>query len=153
MNNHQGERTLYKIVNQFSKTLKMFNLSTSDARLFAFLYFNKTPLTLDEMSDALGKSKTSVNTSARNLVDANLANRVWRKGIRKDLYQANPDLFQSLMDASVSRWINFTAEQRDSLEELRKSLQNNEADKSLDTPLQRIIEFHHDIEDSFQKLK
>lgn len=153
MNNYQKDSMLYKVVNEFSKTIEMFNLSTSDARLFAFLYLNKAPITLDEMSDAFGKSKTSVSTSARNLVDANLATRVWRKGVRKDLYQANPHLYKSFINASVPRWIDFATQQRKSLEEIRETLQDDEASESLEILLKDIIKFHQDIEKTFQKMK
>lgn len=153
MNSHQKESMLYKIMNEFSKTVEMFSLSTSDAQLFAFLYLSKTPLTLDEMSEALGKSKTSVSTSARSLVDSNLATRVWQKGVRKDLYQASPHLFKSFMNASVTKWIDFANQQRVSLEELLEILQGDEASETLEEPLEHIIEFHQQIEEAFQKMK
>lgn len=153
MKSYQKESMLYNAVNEFAKTIEMFNLSTADARLFAFLYLRKTPLTLDEMSDAFGKSKTSISTSARSLVDANLATLVWRKGERKDLYQANPNLYKSFMNASVTRWINFTCQQRKSLEKLRETLQEEDhTNRSLEMTLNDIVQFHQNIEETFQKM-
>jgi len=156
MVNQQKEWMMQKIISEFAPTIEMFNLSSSEARLFTFLYLYGDPMTLDEMSEALGKSKTTMSTSVRSLVDANLVTRVWRKGVRKDLYQANAHLFKSFMHTSITKWIDATSNQRESLEELLTSMkeeQNNQGVISLRGRLQNIIAFHHQIEAAFQKMK
>ncbi|MEN1970266.1 MarR family transcriptional regulator [Lentibacillus sp. N15] len=156
MNKQQRETMVHNIISEFAPTIEMFDLSSSEARLFAFLYLQENPLTLDEMSEALGKSKTSMSTSVRSLVDLNLVTRVWRKGVRKDLYQANTHLFKSFMHASITKWIDATNHQRESLEELLGSVQeeaNNSTLVSLETQLKQIIDFHRQIEKAFQEMK
>jgi len=46
-----------KIMLEFSKTIEMFDLSPVEARLFAFLYLEGEPLTLDEMKDLYQANK------------------------------------------------------------------------------------------------
>ncbi|WP_188455220.1 GbsR/MarR family transcriptional regulator [Virgibacillus oceani] len=158
MNEHQNETITNKIILEFAKTIEMFDLTPLEARLFAFLYLNEKAYTLDEMSEALGKSKTSMSTSVRSLVEFNLVTRVWKKGVRKDLYQANMQLFKSFMPTYINKWIDATNHQLDSLEEIENKLQQNEYEDNekltlLKKRLNNIIDFHHEVEQSFRDMK
>ncbi|MUV36597.1 putative HTH-type transcriptional regulator [Lentibacillus sp. JNUCC-1] len=87
-----------QIIMEFAKTAELFGLTTLEARLFAYMYLEDRPLTLDEMSEAIGKSRTSMSNGVRGLLDLKLVTRVWKKGERKDLYQAaSPCLIYSWM--------------------------------------------------------
>lgn len=97
---------------EFSKTIELFGLTTVEARLFAYLYLSEEDLTLDEMADALGKSKTSISTNIRSLAELNLVTRVWKKGVRKDLYQANSQLFKTFMTSFQRKWIDIARRQK-----------------------------------------
>src|SRR5699024_7994400 len=118
-----------------------------------FLYLEERPLTLDDMSEALGKSKTSMSNSVRSLLDLNLITRVWRKGVRKNLYEANTQLFKSFMNSYTTKWIDAINHQKDSLMEINKHLEikkkKNESNEKLtiiDQHLNKIIEFHELID-------
>src|SRR5690606_36675970 len=117
-----------KAIGEFAKTLELFRLSTMEARLFAYLYMTNNTLTLDEMSDALGKSKTSISTNIRRLLELNLVQRVWKKGVRKDLYEANSPLFKTFMNHYLSGWINTAKQQKASLEEIYASMEKEKTD-------------------------
>ena len=67
-------------------------------------YFHEYPLTLDEMKEELGLSKTSMSTSVRVLQDLKMVEKVWKKGIRKDLYQAEEDWYQTFIDFFTIKW-------------------------------------------------
>lgn len=73
------EKFTNKIIIEFAKTIELFGLTPAEARLFVYLYLQEEPQTLDEMGEALGKSKTSMSTSIRSLSDSNLVTRVWKK--------------------------------------------------------------------------
>src|SRR5699024_11462989 len=105
MCNSTTENITYVIILEFGKTIEMFCLTPLEARLFVYLYLQDQPKSLDDMSEALGKSKTSMSTSIRNLSDANLVTLVWRKGVRKDLYVANYQLFKLFMNFCINKWI------------------------------------------------
>lgn len=111
-----------KTIHEFSKTLEMFGLAPGDARLFITLYINPSPMTLDEMSDALGKSKTSMSTGIRSLLDQGLVERVWVKGVRKDLYQANEQLYQSFLSSFIEKWVHAATEHKQNLVELQREM-------------------------------
>ncbi|KGX86169.1 GbsR/MarR family transcriptional regulator [Pontibacillus marinus] len=148
----------YQAITEFSKTLEMFSLNPSEARLFVTLYIEGKPMTLDEMSEALAKSKTSMSTGVRSLLDMNLVERVWKKGVRKDLYAANEDLFNKFMSSYVYRWLDAAERQKQSLEETRVLLDKDEFQVQTDQAedlkdrLDDMIQFHCLISKAFEDI-
>jgi len=45
-----------------------------------------------------------MSTSVRSLSEAKLVERVWERGVRKDLYQAKEDWYQNFIDMFSIRW-------------------------------------------------
>ncbi|QDP42105.1 transcriptional regulator [Radiobacillus deserti] len=131
----------------------MFDLSPSEAKLFSLLYIEGKPMTLDEMADWLGKSKTSVSNGIRSLLDLNLVERVWIKGIRKDLYQAEDNLYHKFMSNFIHKWLEAMKRQKNSLMEINKDLSNIKNKHELPDRLKSMIDFHHNLEKTFKGLK
>ncbi|SFA81429.1 DNA-binding transcriptional regulator GbsR, MarR family [Lentibacillus halodurans] len=150
-----SENITYQVISEFAKTIEMFGLSPLEARLFVYLYLQDQPKTLDEMSEALGKSKTSMSTSIRSLSDYSLVTLVWKKGVRKDLYAANDQLFKTFMNNYVNKWIDASNHQKDALGKIRKQLKNRDKEQSPDilNNLNKIIDFHKQIESAFHRLQ
>lgn len=147
-----------KIMIEFAKTIEMFDLSPMEARVFSYLYLADDALTLDELGEALGKSKTSMSNSIRNLADLNLVTQVWKKGVRKDLYQANTHLFKSFMTSYINKWIEAVNYQKDNLETIREQARRSgvrlpDEEGTKEEKLSAIIEFHQDVETLFRKIK
>ncbi|MCZ0703313.1 DNA-binding transcriptional regulator GbsR (MarR family) [Natronobacillus azotifigens] len=145
------------IIQEFSKTVEMFNISPSDARLFTVLYLHNKPMTLDEMSTALGKSKTSVNTGIRNLSELALVKQVWKKGTRKDWYTTDQELYQKFMQTYIDKWVDQTANHKQTLYEIEQIFlekQCSDDDRHvLEEKLSEMINFHKRIEQAFSKIK
>lgn len=145
---------------EFSKTVEMFGFTPLESRLFAFLYLSEKPKTLDEMAEALGKSKTSMSTSIRSLSDQNLVTRVWKKGVRKDLYEAHTQLFKSFMNSYISKWIDAANQQKVSLEDIndiikegKDSYSNAKLYLHMESRLHHLIQFHQQVEYLFREMK
>ncbi|UJL47571.1 MarR family transcriptional regulator [Virgibacillus sp. NKC19-16] len=159
MNIPNNEEIRDNLMLEFSKTVGNFGLSPVEARLFAYLYLSEEPLTLDDMSEALGKSKTSMSTSIRSLSDLNLVTRVWKKGVRKDLYQANNQLFKTFMNSYINKWLDTTKHQKDALEDNKhlinekKKKESSEELTTLDKRTHDILQFHILVENLFRKMK
>lgn len=145
------------LITAFSKTIELFGLSTLEARQFAYLYLKNEPQTLDEMSEALGKSKTAMSTGIRSLADLQLASQVWRKGTRKDLYVANRQLFKAFMNFYFRKWTDKTEQQKEALEEIiDRAKDATGPEEELQELLERteeIIKFHEQIEAAFISLR
>lgn len=157
--NNNNETLKDDLISAFSKTIEMFGLSTLESRLFAYLYLTNQPQTLDEMSEALGKSKTAMSTSIRSLSNLNLVSQVWKKGVRKDLYVANTQLFKVFVNFYIHKWVDKTASQKETLEELKEKTDENwigskdeEERIQLLNRLDEIIEFHSNVETAFNEL-
>lgn len=57
-------------------------------QIYALLFLSDEPLSLDEISEKLGVSKSNVSINVRMLEEYDLVRKVWVKGSRKDYYAA-----------------------------------------------------------------
>jgi DNA-binding transcriptional regulator GbsR (MarR family) len=57
-------------------------------QIYALLFLNEEPLSLDEISERLGVSKGNVSINIRMLEDFKLVRKIWVKGSRRDYYEA-----------------------------------------------------------------
>lgn len=87
-----------------AETLDLYGITPSIGRLYATLYFRDEPMTLDDMRDSLGMSKTSMSTGVRKLTEINMVKKVWKKGVRKDLYEAEKNLYKTFVNFFCTKW-------------------------------------------------
>ncbi|WP_157077409.1 GbsR/MarR family transcriptional regulator [Robertmurraya korlensis] len=93
-----------RFIDSMAKNMSLYGITHSVGRLYGLLYFNEKPMTLDEMKDELGMSKTSMSTAVRQLQELNMVEKVWKKGERKDLYQAADDWYDSFTALFTTSW-------------------------------------------------
>ncbi len=108
-----------RVVDAVSHNMNLYGVSDSIGRLYGMLYFQDHPMTLDEMKEELGMSKTSMSTSVRTLMELKMVDKVWRKGVRKDLYKAEDDWYTNLFDFFDIKW---RAAVSDNIQAIQKSL-------------------------------
>ncbi|WP_440896290.1 GbsR/MarR family transcriptional regulator [Amphibacillus sp. Q70] len=142
-----------ELIHEFSKTIEMFDISPTDARLFTILYLNHQPMTLDEMSQVTEKSKTSVNTGIRNLFDLNLVKQVWKKGVRKNLYTADDDLYQRFMQGYLGRWMGHINLQKQTINQIREKANQRSQGDLIEDRIKKMIKFHSLIEETFKEIE
>lgn len=84
-----------ELIQRFGDAYKAFGLSKLMGHIIALLLFSPTPLSLDEITKQLGRSKGPVSQIVRRLRDRNLIRKVWTpENNRKDFYEIDPDLFE-----------------------------------------------------------
>ncbi|CAM3145385.1 GbsR/MarR family transcriptional regulator [Filibacter tadaridae] len=93
-----------RIIETIAQNIHLYGLTPSAGRQYGMMFFHNEPLTLDEMTEELGMSKTSMSTSVKALSDLKLVERAWKRGVRKDLYQAKDDWYQSFIDLFSIKW-------------------------------------------------
>ncbi|WP_438318688.1 GbsR/MarR family transcriptional regulator [Sporosarcina sp. FA9] len=98
------EKARKRITESIAQNIHLYGLPPSAGRQYGMMFFQNKPSTLDDMSEELGMSKTSMSTSIRALSEAKLVERVWERGVRKDLYEVNDDWYQSFIDTFTMRW-------------------------------------------------
>ncbi|WP_317933979.1 GbsR/MarR family transcriptional regulator [Sporosarcina aquimarina] len=138
------EKSRKRITESIAQNIHLYGLPPSAGRQFGMMFFENRPLTLDDMSAELGMSKTSMSTSIRTLSEAKLVERVWERGVRKDLYEAKDDWYQIFIDMFTVKWRRavslHTAAIRKSLNELK----DLKRDEGISTEL--LAEVDSDIE-------
>jgi len=93
-----------RISTVMAKTMDLYGTPPSIGMLYATLYFSEDPLTLDELKESMGMSKTSMSTGVRKLEENHFVNKVWQKGVRKDLYEAQKDFYESFIGFYCNMW-------------------------------------------------
>ncbi|MFJ5771827.1 GbsR/MarR family transcriptional regulator [Psychrobacillus sp. NPDC093180] len=98
------EKARERIIETIAQNIHLYGLVPSAGRQYGMMFFQNEPLTLDDMTEKLGMSKTSMSTSVRALSDLKLVERAWKKGVRKDLYKVSDDWYQSFIDLFSIKW-------------------------------------------------
>lgn len=93
-----------RVIEAISQNMSLYGITPSIGRLYCLLFFSDKPLTLDEMKEELGMSKGSMSLGVRALLDLNMVEKTWVKGVRKDLYIVNDDPYQRFFDFFTTKW-------------------------------------------------
>ena len=132
-NRHQRLAKLrQRVIETIGNNMDLYGVTMSVGHLYGHMYFSDAPVTLEEMVQVMGMSKTSMSTGMRTLIDLKMVSKVWGKGSRKDLYTVETDWHQTFVDYFSVRWrksmeMNVTALRR-SLAELETLKREAEAD-------------------------
>jgi DNA-binding transcriptional regulator GbsR (MarR family) len=79
-------------------------LSQLQGRIFALLYLEPNPLSLDEIAAELQQSKSNISTTIRGLIEWHLVRRVSVPGSRKDHYEAATDFWRVMQEIFERRF-------------------------------------------------
>jgi DNA-binding transcriptional regulator GbsR (MarR family) len=150
------EKTRERVIDSISQNMNLYGVSPSVGRLWGLLYFQNQPMTLDEMKNELGMSKTSMSTSVRLLMELNMVDKVWKKGNRKDLYVAEEDWHQTFIDFFSIKWRNSVAANvnviEKSLRELGQLLESPEISEEMISEIRSDIDKLHKALDYYDWL-
>jgi DNA-binding transcriptional regulator GbsR (MarR family) len=73
-------------------------------RIFALLYLEPKPMSLDDIAAELQQSKSNISTTIRGLVEWHLVRRVPVPGSRKDHYEAATDFWRVMQEIFERRF-------------------------------------------------
>ena len=85
-------------LNRINHICKKLGLNNVMAQLYAILYLNNEPLSLDDMVERLKISKGSASVNIRALESYGAVRRVWMRGSRRDYYEADTDIVRVVTD-------------------------------------------------------
>ncbi|WP_010269254.1 GbsR/MarR family transcriptional regulator [Paenibacillus senegalensis] len=133
-----------RVIESVGNNMDLYGVTLSTGHLYGMLMFKNKPMTLDEMGQEMGMSKTSMSTGVRTLLDLKMVKKVWGKGSRKDLYEVERDWYQNFADYFVIKWrmaleINLQALNR-SLKELKALADKHPDDELLQETIRGDVE-------------
>src|SRR5438552_7868007 len=79
-------------------------LSQLQGRVFAVLFLEDHPLSLDEIAEALQLSKSNISVNIRGLVEWHLVRRVSVRNSRRDHYEAASDFWRVMQEIMERRF-------------------------------------------------
>ena len=132
------EKIKGELIQRFGDAYKAFGLSKLMGHIIALLLFSPGPLSLDEITNQLGRSKGPVSQIVRKLREKNLIRKVWvPENNRKDYYEIEPEVFEHAFRNNLELIKNNTriakqlkrkvkAEINDSLKKMDKMLEEME---------------------------
>lgn len=91
-------------VDKIADNMNTYGVSSTVGRVLGIIYMHRKPMTLSELSDATGMSKTRMSQVVREMVELNIAEKVFEKGMRKDLYNVEQDYYQTFVSLFTSNW-------------------------------------------------
>lgn len=95
----------WEMVEAGGRTAQTFGLNRLFGQMYTLLYLSETPQSLDDLAEQLGVSKASVSITARQLESWGAVRRVWKKGDRRDYYEAETD-FRRLITGGLMESLN-----------------------------------------------
>ncbi|ASV69508.1 MarR family transcriptional regulator [Cytobacillus kochii] len=91
-------------IDKIADNMNTYGVSSTVGRVLGIIYMHRKPMTLSELSEATGMSKTRMSQVVREMVELNIAEKVFEKGIRKDLYNVEQDYYQTFVSLFTSNW-------------------------------------------------
>ncbi|QQE79287.1 GbsR/MarR family transcriptional regulator [Alicyclobacillus sp. SO9] len=99
MDKPESGNALQQIHNQIAsameQTMRVYGLSQSVGRIYGILYVAKTPMSFQEIQDAVGMSRASINNGLRTLVDTGSVVKTWNKERHRNTYAAEKDFYKN----------------------------------------------------------
>ncbi|MFP7494843.1 hypothetical protein SFC66_13735 [Terribacillus saccharophilus] len=140
-------------ISELTRTGELFSLSGTEARLLAILYVENRPITLDQMANLIGKSKTAVSIAIRTLSHQELAERIWVKGERKDFYGCTSHVYEKLMAWHIKQCYTQINRQLETLQHIAQSVPNTDsASEPTQEKLNSSLNFHNQAADLLKKI-
>ncbi|WP_440706353.1 GbsR/MarR family transcriptional regulator [Heyndrickxia oleronia] len=135
----QLDRARERVIEAIAQNMNLYGVTPSIGRLYGMMFFHNEPLTLDEMKEELGMSKTSMSTSVRTLLDLKMVDKVWKKGSRKDLYAIEGDWYQNFIDLFTVKWRHAISMNKHVIEKSLKELSDMLTDGHVDEEIKSLV--------------
>ncbi|MDF9782191.1 DNA-binding transcriptional regulator GbsR (MarR family) [Bacillus velezensis] len=72
---HVIEQAEDHLIERIAENMHTFGMPATVGRILGIIYMNRKPMTLTELSEATGMSKTRMSQAVREMLDVNLAEK------------------------------------------------------------------------------
>ena len=80
-----------------------WGVNRSVSQIHALLFLSETPMTAEDIADALGLARSNVSNSIKELIGWNLIRRVPVRGDRRDHFEAETDIWEVFLRIAAGR--------------------------------------------------
>lgn len=91
----ENDKLKEEFIMNFGHAYQAFGLSKLMGHVVALLIHATKPISLEEITKQLQRSKGPISQIARRLRDKRLVRRVWQPTSRKDYYEIEPEIFEN----------------------------------------------------------
>ncbi|HQI39739.1 MAG: MarR family transcriptional regulator [Ignavibacteriales bacterium UTCHB2] len=120
------EKIKKELIQRFGDAYKAFGLSKLMGHIIALLLFSPEPLSLDEITKQLGRSKGPISQIVRRLRDKHLIRKAWMPNDnRKDYYEVEPEIFEHAFRNNLELIKNNTRIAKQLKEKIKSSKSEN----------------------------
>lgn len=145
------EEARHKFIEAVANFGRKFGLNHALPQIYALLYWEGEPLSLEKISQELGMSKGNVSINIRKLEEWGAVRKVWRKGSSRHYYTANPNLTeflpQRIKDTLIKR-VEILENHLNSLSKEIKEKEKQEKIEEIQHISSRIVKFATQLLDS-----
>lgn len=153
-----------KIIQQVTDNMEYYGFPGTIGHIMAVVFYNNEKMSLDEITERTGMSKTRMSQVLRKMVQLNIARKVYVKGSRKDYYSIESDYYKTFSALYSSNWRELVIRNQKIHRELLNELEDiindeetseherNEANVYLDDTYNAIAYFKwmHELIDFFE---
>ncbi|MCR8657173.1 GbsR/MarR family transcriptional regulator [Paenibacillus endoradicis] len=87
------EQLRANVIDAIAQTMDLYGVNYTFGQLYGVMFFEDRPMTLEEMQDNMGMSKSNMSYAIRSLLESQMVTKLKEKEERKDLYVAETDFF------------------------------------------------------------
>ncbi|MEK4251194.1 GbsR/MarR family transcriptional regulator [Paenibacillus sp. FSL W7-1287] len=84
-----------KVIDAIAVTMDLYGVNYTFGELYGVMFFEDRPMTLEEMQESMGMSKSNMSYAIRSLLNTQMVTKLKEKDERKDLYRAETDFFHT----------------------------------------------------------
>lgn len=118
----QLNETERQIADRISDNMNTFGVSSTIGRLLGIIYMNREPMTLDDLAEATGMSKTRMSQVMRQMISLNIAEKEHVKGSRKEHYNVENDYVQTFVSLFTTNWREVISKNRQFAHKLQREI-------------------------------
>lgn|SRR5699024_2797379 len=93
-----------KIIQQVTDNMEYYGHPGTIGHIMSVVFYNREKMSLDEITERTGMSKTRMSQVLRRMVQLNIARKVFVKGSRKDYYSIESDYYNTFSALYTSNW-------------------------------------------------
>lgn len=125
-----SEEQQQQFIDKISDNMRAFGISETIGRVLGIIYMARRPMTLDELSESTGLSKMRMSQVVREMTELGIAEKIRRRGVRKDLIQVEDNYYSTFISLFTSNWRKAVGRSRAFERNMRQDIEEMEMDNA-----------------------